>query len=202
MTMTNARRGITIGIAAAAVLGLGGVRGSSAVAAGGPPAFTPAQLVGTLHRVNQMELEAGKMAQRRGRTEAMRRYGATLQHDHAAADQHLKQYASAHGIDLNAAPPIGIGSQLDQARHELDNLQNLGGASFDREFAELMVQDHQKAIEIVGHARTEVTDPGLEAILGEVEPHLREHQRIAQNLLVEDDALSSAPAPSPHKTSR
>lgn len=204
-TTMNTRKGTAIGVAAAAALWLAAPWGGLSVAAtagGGGLPFTPAQLIGTLHRVNQIEIEAGKMAQRRGRTEAMKRYGATLEHDHATADQRLKEYASRHGIDVNTAPPTGIGTQLDQGRHELDNLQQLGGAAFDREFAELMVQDHQRAIEMVDRARNEITDPTLKAMLGEIEPNLREHKQIAQNLLFEDNAASSAAARSPHDTNR
>jgi predicted outer membrane protein len=192
-------------IVGTAVLVFGGTSGVYAVAAagsGGGPAVTPAQLIGTLHRVNQMEIEAGKMADRRGRTEAMKRYGSTLQHDHATADETLKAYARAHDIDVNAALPIGVGSQLDQGRHELDNLQQLGGAAFDREFAELMVQDHQKVIGLVDRAARQVTDPRLKAMLGEIEPNLREHERIAQNLLFEDNATTSSATRSPHQTGR
>ena len=202
--LANTGRRLALGLAAAAFLGLGGPWGASAAGAPGSaaaPVFTPAELVGTLHRLNQMEIEAGQMAQRRGRTEAMKHYGATLQHDHATADEHLKAYARAHHLDLDTAPPLGIGTELSQARHELDNLQDLGGASFDREFAELMVQDHDKAIQMVDHASKQVTDPRLKAMLGEVEPNLREHKQIAQNLLFQDDASAAAAPSSPHKTS-
>jgi len=202
MSTRKRLRTAILGTAALALGGMGG--GSAALAAdgGGGPAVTPAQLVGTLHRLNQMEIHAGTMAQRRGRTEAMKRYGSTLQHDHATADEHLKGYARAHDIDMDTAPPIGVSSQLDQARHELDNLQQLGGAAFDREFADLMVQDHQKAVEFVDRAATEVTDPRLKAMLGEIEPNLREHEQIAQNLLFEDNSTASSTAQSPRRTRR
>jgi predicted outer membrane protein len=120
---------------------------STAVAAASPreSLFTPRELVGTLHRVDEIELEAGKMAERSGGTQAMRDYGATLQHDSVAAAERLKRYARRHHIPVEANPPFGVAGELARARGELDNLENLGGASFDREFAEMMVRDHSKA---------------------------------------------------------
>jgi predicted outer membrane protein len=85
------------------------------------------------------------MAERRGGTQAMRDYGATLQHDSAAAAERLKRDARRHHIPVEANPPFGVAGELARARGELDNLENLGGASFDREFAEMMVRDHSKA---------------------------------------------------------
>jgi hypothetical protein len=43
-----------------------------------------------------------------------------------------------------------------------------------------------KAIQMVAHASQQVTDSRLKAMLGEVEPNLREHKKIAQNPLFED----------------
>lgn len=170
---------------------------STAVGAGSPRErlFTPRELVGTLHRVNQIELEAGTMAERRGGTQAMRDYGATLQRDSAAAAERLRRYAGRHHIPLDAAPPFGIASELARARGELENLENLGGASFDREFAEMMVRDHPKALLILDRARSDITDPDLKAILDEVEPNLREHEQIAANLLMESSSMVPSDAP-------
>jgi predicted outer membrane protein len=167
---------------------------STAVAAASPreSLFTPRELVGTLHRVDEIELEAGKMAERSGGTQAMRDYGATLQHDSVAAAERLKRYARRHHIPVEANPPFGVAGELARARGELDNLENLGGASFDREFAEMMVRDHSKALLILDRARRDVTDPDLKALLDEVEPNLREHEQLAANLLRESSSATPA----------
>ncbi len=178
-------RGVRWATAALAALAGGGVSlagGAAAAASGGVP-FTASETVGTLHRVNQMEIEAGKIAQRLGASEAVRKYGATLEHDHAEADERLKRYATQHRVDLDTAPPVGVGSALAQARTELQNLTRLGGASFDLAFAELMRRDHQTIITAVDRARVEIVDPQLKALLGQLEPELREHEQMAAGLL-------------------
>jgi len=197
-TTSRRRRGMLIALAATLGIAVVGFTAGVARAAGGPP-FTPGELVGTLHRVNQVEIEAGKMAERRGGTQAMKDYGATLRHDHATADERLRRYADEHHLNLDTTPPVGIGSELAQTRGELENLENLGGASFDREFAELMAWDHQKAIIMVDRARRQTRDPQLKAMLDEVEPNLREHAQIAANLLMGtvQSAAGAATRPTP-----
>jgi predicted outer membrane protein len=65
----------------------------------------------------------------------------------------------------------------------LANLSTVGGQAFDHEFASMMVQDHQKIIQLVDLAAPGVTDPKLKVLLGELEPNLREHEQIAANIL-------------------
>ena len=94
----------------------------------------------------------------------MKRFGATLEHDQASADRHLRKYAARHDIAIDTRPPVGIGRELEQAQEELQNLQVVGGAAFDYELAETMVEDHQRAIQIVERAGDQVADPELRAI--------------------------------------
>jgi putative membrane protein len=180
--MTTGRRLGVVTMPLVVALALGTATAARA-AGGGPPPITPGELVGTLHRVNQMEIDAGRMAQRRGATPTIRHYGETLEHDHRLAEDRLRQYADQHHLDLDTAPPIGVGDDLAQARGELDNLKELGGASFDSEFAELMVSSHRRAIQVVDRARATVNDPQLQALLDGLEPQLRHHEELASDFL-------------------
>src|SRR5215213_1268077 len=47
----------------------------------------PADVLSKLHHANQMEIEAGKLAQEKGSSKAVKAYGKTLVRDHSAADK-------------------------------------------------------------------------------------------------------------------
>jgi predicted outer membrane protein len=59
----------------------------------------------------------------------------------------------------------------------------LTGDEFDREFVSTMVQEHDKAIEMVRGARETATDPQLRGLLSGVLPKLEKHRKMAQDLL-------------------
>ena len=145
--------------------------------------ITAAELVSTLHAVNQVEIQAGKMAQARGATDAVKQYGATLTRDHEAADANLQQLAAQEKLALDANMPSAAQLAIRDAKGEMANLSTVGGEAFDREFATTMVQQQQAAIRFVDRARRTITDAKLRALLGQVEPNLREHEQIGSNIL-------------------
>lgn len=146
-------------------------------------AMTAAQLMPTLHAFNQVEIEAGRTAEERGASDAVKQYGATLVRDHEAADKNLKHLAAEEKVALDENVPPVAQFALRDAKGELTNLSTVGGQAFDREFATTMLQQHQLALRLVDQARSNISDPKLKALLGEVAPDLREHAQIASNIL-------------------
>jgi putative membrane protein len=57
-------------------------------------------LVMRIHRINQMEIRAGQLAQRSGSSAKVRSYGQQLVRDHQAADQKLTTLAQRLGVTL------------------------------------------------------------------------------------------------------
>ena len=137
-----------------------------------------------------MEIDAGKMAQQKGTTQAMKDYGAKLQRDHQAADVELADYATKSGIALSGNVPAPVAKTLAQAKDHLNALDKVNGQAFDRRFAEQMVQDHKGAIAMLDNSKPRITDPKLQALLGELEPTLQSHEQIAANLLSEMPGVS------------
>lgn len=200
-----------LGRAAALAIGFGATLALAGPAAGKSagsdpsackmPAITAAGLVSTLHAINQTEIQAGRKAEERGVSDAVRQYGATLVRDHEAADENLKHYAAQENIDVNGRIPPRVEAPLRHARSELANLSTLGGQAFEHEFASMMLQDQQTAIQLVDRARPSITDPKLKALLGEVEPDLRAHEQIASNIL-NGFASASPPTAAPRGTAQ
>lgn len=59
-----------------------------------------ATVLGAVHRLNQDEIEMGRLAEQRGSTADVKQYGKTLVEDHTKLDSQLVALASSKGIDL------------------------------------------------------------------------------------------------------
>jgi putative membrane protein len=158
-----------------------------------------AQIVAKLHHVNQMEITAGKLAQEQGQAKQVRDFGARLMRDHQAADKKLMSYADKAGLDANAMPPAGSNEDA-KMEQKMDHVRTLSGAAFDREFASLMEEGHQKTIEAVESAQQTVSDPKLKAMLGQLLPTLQKHHHLAAalasttgNAAIQQDTGATAP---------
>ena len=66
----------------------------------------------------------------------MKDFAERMVTDHGKANDELKSLAERKGVTL----PTDIG---DQEQQNLDRLNKLSGAEFDREYIDLMHQDHQ-----------------------------------------------------------
>jgi putative membrane protein len=88
---------------------------------------------------NYAEIQMGQLAQQKGQSDGVKKFGQMLSDDHSAANQ--KATAAAQSIGV--APPGGPNVK-QKADHE--KMSKLTGEQFDREFATHMVADHQKDI--------------------------------------------------------
>jgi putative membrane protein len=72
---------------------------------------------------------------------------------------------------------------MQEHKATLEKLRGLKGPEFDREFANVMVKDHQKAIEKLTTARTRVSgDSELTAFIDKQLPVLKQHLSMAEKL--------------------
>jgi putative membrane protein len=164
----NLRSWVTCGAFAMAVLLPGGLARSA-----GPAADT-ATVLSKLHHSNQMEIEAGKLAQERGQSKDVKSFGKTLVTDHTAADKKVLALAKTEKIDLPAE--TGKGDMMDK-------LKSASGPDFDRTFAARMLDDHQNDVAEAKEARDRTSDAKLKALLGAIIPVLEKHREIAQKLV-------------------
>jgi putative membrane protein len=136
-----------------------------------------------LHHSNQMEIEMGRLAQKRGQANGVTTFGTMLIHDHTAADQQVVALAAREKIDLAAiAPPI--------KDDKMAKLRTLKGMAFDKAFARAMLDDHTQDVDEAKAARDRTTDAALKVLLMSTIPTLEQHRDIAQRLV---DTLATTP---------
>jgi putative membrane protein len=88
---------------------------------------------------NLAEIKEGQLAERKGATAALRRYGSVLVHDHSLANQKAMTAASSMGLTPPAEP-----NAKQQAEYQ--HLASLSGKAFDTTFVKSEIKDHEKTI--------------------------------------------------------
>src|SRR3989442_4297163 len=145
--------------------------------------LTDDQVLRKLHHVNQEEIQAGQLAQQKGTTRDVKDYGATLVRDHTKGDQDVKTLASKMSVDLEAMKSDARHLEKQQVmQNKMDQLQKMSGKDFDRGFAQMMVNGHREAIEMVKDARGDAK-PEMKSFLEKLLPVLQKHEDMANDIL-------------------
>ncbi|HYZ32459.1 MAG TPA: DUF4142 domain-containing protein [Crenalkalicoccus sp.] len=129
----------------------------------------------TAARGGMAEVELGQLAQRNGRSAAVKRFGQRMVDDHGRANQELTALAQRKQI----TPPGGIGAEN---RQTYEDLAELRGGAFDRAYAQAMIQDHEEDLRAFQGEAQNGTDPEVRAFAARMVPMLQEHLRMAQQL--------------------
>jgi len=136
-----------------------------------PP--TTADVLAKLHNSNLTQIEAGKLAQDNGHSQATKDYGKMLVDDRTSADEQVMALAQEENIDLAASTPVVGANRLAELT---------AGRAFDRRFARSMVDGQQKEIASVTAALYKTKDPRLEDFLAALLPTLQKHESMAKSL--------------------
>ncbi|HYC88722.1 MAG TPA: DUF4142 domain-containing protein [Thermoanaerobaculia bacterium] len=120
------------------------------------------------------EIEIGKLARARGVRPEVRAYGERMIADHTAINQRLAAIAKKHRIIL----PTSLGD------HQLsyDRLVDLHRDRFDKEFLQIMVEDHDQAAELFRRQAAGGADPELKAFAAQTHPLIVAHLDHAKSL--------------------
>lgn len=160
------------------LLGSGGVLAQGAPAAGP----TDAQIASIVVTANQVDIDAGKLAQARGHGKDVRAFGKQMVTDHSG----VNKQAVALVTKLKVTPEDNPTSQSLKAGGEenLKKLKGLKGAAFDKAYVDHEVAYHEQVLDaidkvLIPNAKNEE----LKALLVKVRPafvaHL-EHAKMIQ----------------------
>jgi putative membrane protein len=119
------------------------------------------------------EVKLGELAQQNAEDDQVKQFGQRMVDDHSKANDELKSIAQQKGIDL----PKDLPAEAQQA---YDELQQKSGDEFDQAYMDLMVEDHQKAIDLFQQEAQSGKDADLQTFAEETLPTLQEHLDLAQ----------------------
>ena len=124
-------------------------------------------------QVGMAEVQLGKMAQEKGASPAVKRFGERMVMDHTRLNRELIGIARREGIAL----PQNLDSKHQE---EMEQLRKANGMEFDRLYAKEMVTGHEKTIELFENEAHNGQDPALKALAEKAIPILKEHLRLAK----------------------
>ena len=160
-----------------------GATGAATAASKGAKA-DPKSAIGTTERrfiahaasAGMMEVEAGKLAQERGQSAAVKQFGQMLEQDHTQANNELIQLATSKGVE--------VPRQMDKEHQaKLDKLRKAKADEFDRMFIEQVGRaDHRKDIADFERAVRESNDADVRGFAQKTLPVLKKHHEQAQQL--------------------
>lgn len=119
-----------------------------------------------------MEVELGETAQKNGKSQAVKNFGAMMVRDHSKANKELKALAAAKSITL----PAVIGKEHQE---KVNDLIKLRGAEFDEKYMNMMVDDHKEDIDHFQKA-AKFKDADVSAFASKTLPVLQTHLDSAQ----------------------
>lgn len=120
------------------------------------------------------EIMLGKLAEQKGGSAAVRRFGTTLVTDHTKAKTQVTTLAASMSVSVP-------GSAMPEAQSEADKLSKMSGTDFDNEFLSYMVTDHQKDVDDFTK-EADAHDGKVSALAKKQMPTLKKHLRLAQAL--------------------
>ncbi|MGE5180600.1 MAG: DUF4142 domain-containing protein [Acidobacteriota bacterium] len=142
------------------------------------------QVIANVHEMNLNEIEAGRLAEKDGGTQAVKSYGEMLIKDHGQNDRQLMSFVKSHNQKMPTAAMQKEADRKDMQdqKQALTKLKGMKGADFDREFLRQMVDAHDKALAKIDTAIGEVNNSELASILKDAKPVLQKHADQARDL--------------------
>lgn len=124
---------------------------------------------------DMMEIELGKLAQSKGMSADVKNFGKMMVDEHTKSANETKPFADRLQVSL----PAGL---TDKGKEQYNELNEKTGKDFDEKFADLMVKNHEKAVDKMEKASTDANDPEIRSWAAGKVPVLRGHLEHAKTL--------------------
>jgi putative membrane protein len=114
------------------------------------------------------EVEAGKMAQSKATSPAVKEFAAMMVKDHSAANDKLMKIAMAKGVELPKGP-----SMMQKAKDKKTDMHS--GESFDKDYIQGQIKAHEDTIELLQKEIDQGKDAEAKAFATETLPKVKMH---------------------------
>ncbi|AWH86998.1 DUF305 domain-containing protein [Flavobacterium album] len=132
--------------------------------------------------VDMKEIELGKLAQQKSTNADVQALGKMMVEQHEKASAETKALAAKKNITLPAA-------LTDKGQDAYKDLNDKTGHDFDKAYADMMVDGHEKTIEKMEKASEKATDADIRMWAAKMLPTLRTHLEHAKMTKEKVDAV-------------
>jgi len=148
----------------------------AAEAAASPDTSTPQGFVNMAASSDMYEVEAGRLAQQAGSSDAVKAFGAMMEKDHTASSEKLKAAVTEAGGGL-----VVPGAMQPRHRQQLDQLR-AAGETFDAVYAQQQVAAHEEALALMKAQAASGTSAPLKTHASAAAPVIEGHLDHAREL--------------------
>ncbi|HEX9981020.1 MAG TPA: DUF4142 domain-containing protein [Flavobacterium sp.] len=124
---------------------------------------------------DMMEIELGKLALQKSTDADIKSFATMMVSDHTKSANDTKPFAERLKVTLPAAI-------TEKGKEKYNELNEKSGAEFNQKFADMMVQNHDDAVNKMQTASEEAKDPEIKAWAANMVPTLRGHLEHAKML--------------------
>lgn len=121
------------------------------------------------------EVELGKVAEKNGQKDDVKKFGADMVKDHGKANDDLKSVAGKMNVTL----PDKV-SAKHQAK--IDKMSKMSGDAFDTAYIKGMVEDHEKTVADFEKASNTVKNADLKKFIDDTLPVIKGHLEMARKM--------------------
>ena len=124
---------------------------------------------------NMAEIEAGKLAATKAKSEDVKKFGQQMVDDHGKMLDDLKKLAEAKGVKLPDSPPA-------KEKRQMKKLESLSPERFDQAYMDHMVKDHQKDVKETDKIVSKAKDAEFKQAVQQANAKIKEHLQLAQQV--------------------
>ncbi|MFL6262450.1 MAG: DUF4142 domain-containing protein [Thermoanaerobaculia bacterium] len=121
------------------------------------------------------EVQLGQLAAQKASDSDVKNFGQRMVDDHSKANDQLKQVASQKGVTVPSTLP-------PSKQKDIDKLNKLNGAAFDKAYVSMMVQDHKKDVAEFQKESKSGKDTDVKGFAANTLPTLQDHLKMIQDI--------------------
>jgi putative membrane protein len=155
--------------------------------------MTDARFVALMHHANQDEIDAGKLAEKKGKSQSVKSFGKTLVSDHTKADHDLLSAAKKAGISPgDSALTTKDKEEMKVDKNKMEQVKRMSGAEFDKAFGQVMSRGHEHVLSMVRDAKDQLKSQDLKQFAERAIPVLERHKEMADDVMRQGSQASAA----------
>jgi putative membrane protein len=159
------------------------------------PTLTDAQIAAITNAANTGEIEAAKLAQKKGKSPRVKKFAAMMIAHHTDAKQQQAKLMTKLKVKPEETPKSE--AMTNEDKETLKALQGLGAGEFDSVYIAGQVDAHKKVLDTIDtQLIPNIKDPEFKAALVEFRPKVEMHLNEAKAINQEISGTSSPPAAS------
>jgi putative membrane protein len=137
-----------------------------------------------LHAVNQGATDLGLIGINRAENDDVRDFAGKIVEEHQESDRELMKKAQELNLEIAGTREARQIQQKMEQRHkkDIEGLERVRGAQFDRQYMELVVQTHRQAVDQLRQQRQQVRNEDVQKAMDERLEKVQEHLVRAQEL--------------------